>query len=756
MLKNHALSKRKATRIIRNTNKGHRVLLVSLVVLLTVGIGYTTAYLISRTDTLQNTFIGGVDPYGSFTISKSIDHPYGDDYVIPEGLSFSFQVDLGNECASQTYSGYTADADGRITLNIPAGGSVTLDEIPAGVHAAITEQNIPAGFTPTGGATKEVDIEKATNKRADYVNAYSPSKADNKVKIVGDKTLGGRDWKDSDKFIFCLEQQVGDEWVKVKEKYATREDKTFDFTSEFQSIDFEEIGTYKFRVIEDEGSIGGITYDTCVSNFDVVVSDEDMDGSLEIKKITSTSDNTEITEDETTQAPIVSVGFVNRYAPEGSQQILFNITKIISDTSGQGKNPAGYKFGLYDGNGLIAESATTSASGTVSIKQVFTPEEIGKYHWTLKEIPGSETGVVYDETVYDIEVNIVDNEDGTISAYVYDYKADQETIPTGADNTYKASFENKYDPADAEISIPGVKKLKGRSLNKDEFSFDIYETESTYDITDKKPVDTVSNTNIEGEFSFDLSFSKVGAFYYVVKENASKPLGGVTYDSSEYRIKVVVTDVGGALRAEASIVNAAGENADIVFNNSYALECTKYSLNGTKTLSGKTLESGMFRFVLYKSNSSFNKEKSVGEVTNDKDGSFSFGEFTYSSEGKHCYIVKELSKDPIKGVTYDETVYHVTVEVKDGGEGCYVTNESIIAVNGGSEKSADRVSFTNSYKNPGGGDKDKKNPENDKVKSRSAKTGDRSMLLAWIVMMLFSAAGLTFVFRISKRRARRS
>ena len=473
-----------------------------------------------------------------------------------------------------------------------------------------------------------------------------------------------------------------------------------------------------------------------------------MDGKLEIKRIVSSSENTTITTDEQTKAPIVSIAFNNKYAPAGSAEAFFNITKTMNDTSGQSRTPAGYVFGLYDGDELIAETEATTASGSVRIKKIFTPEDIGKYHWTLIEIPGNEAGIVYDDTKYEIEVNIVDNGDGTISAYVYDYKPDQEDIPPGATNTYDASFENKYDPADAELDVQGDKNLKGRDLDKGEFKFDLYETDGTYDTKDLKPVKTVSNTDTDGTFDFDLTYSKVGTYYYVVKENNSKPLGGITYDDSEYRIKVVVTDAGGELKAKATVTNTAGaEVKKIVFNNTYAPESVKYSISGTKKLTGKTLESDMFRFAVYESDSSFSKEKLIGEAPNNKDGSFSFSEITYEREGKYYYIVKELADKPVKNVTYDKTEYHVSVEVKDDKEGKYSKRVSITSVSGGEEKAADSISFNNSYTGPEEGD----DPDKGQPTGKSAKTGDRTILTVWIAMMLLSAVGLATVLFMTRR-----
>lgn len=731
-------------------------LLLSLILLLTCAVGYTAAYLIGETDPVLNTFISGVDPYGSLTISKSVEHPYGDSYVIPEDVSFSYKVELGDKCAGKTYSGYTADSDGVITLDIPYGkgtSSIKLEEIPAGTHAVITEQSIPKGFEAKDGAKKEVDIEQAKDKRADYVNVYTPDPADNKVKVTGSKTLEGRDWKDSDEFKFVLEQLTGEEWVQVgTEKTATKESKTFSFSGDFQTLVFDEIGTYKFRVKEIEGSISGVTYDSTVNYFNVIVTDEDMDGSLEINGAMSGSPNVSITTDAETKQPVIDISFNNSYAPTGSDEVILNITKTMKDTSGQGIEPAGYSFKLYDGSTLITETDETDASGIVQIKQIFTPADIGEYRWTLKETKGSKPGVIYDETEYDLAVKVVDNGDGTISAYVYDYKPDQEDIPSGASNTYDASFENPYDPDDAKVCLEGSKKLTGRTMKDGEFKFDLYETDSTFDTKDLKPEKTAVNKGKNGSFSFDLSFSKVGTFFYAIKEDSSAKLGGITYDTSEYHVKVVVIDNGGVLEAETTVTDASGKAADVSFKNMYAPSPAKLNINGVKILKGRTLGDGEFRFGLYESDSSFSKEKAIGEAVNSKTGTFSFNDITYDKEGTFYYIVRELSDKPVENVKYDKSVYHVTVSVKDDKEGKYVA-ETKIETEG---TSSDKISFTNTYTKPKDADDKDKNKDDKSGKKKSVKTGDYSGLLAWVVMMLLSMEGLTIVFIILKRRERKN
>ena len=739
--------------------KKNAAFVLAIVVALAAVLAGTTAYLISQTEPVLNTFLSGVDPYGSITLTKSVEHPYGDDYVIPEDIRFRFEIDLGNDNAGKSFSGYIADDNGVVTLNIPDGTSVTLDEIPAGLDVVVSEVDIPNGFSVKGDNERTLTVAKARDTKTDYINEYVPDPADNDITLIGEKKIEGRKWKDTDEFKFILERYDGKKWVKVAEKSATKESKTFDFTQELQSVSFDETGTYLFRVSEAAGSIGGVTYDTTVSYFDVVITDDGMDGKLDISEVTSTSSKAEITQDEETGAYSVSLAFTNDYAPSGSAAIQIDITKELTDNSGQTLLPSGFEFGLYNGDDLIAQSEATSAAGLTSIKCVFGPEDIGDHHWTLKEIDGEQAGITYDDKEYDLQVSVVDNGDGTISAYVYDYEdrvisvdtgndsqdnGDTETsdssgstetdgndqaasgdggengssdaqtetddasgndneeetitsVPSGATDTYDAKFTNSYDPDDAALVINGDKELDGRNIRTGEFRFDIYSTDSTYSTEGIDPSDTVSNTDTAGAFKFSLSYSKVGTYYYVVSENDSDQLKGVTYDDSKYFIKVTVTDAGGALEANAVIADQSGAESDIVFTNKYVPGSCTSEIKGMKILEGKTLQSGQFRFILYSADSTFAAGDPLGEVTNAENGSFSFDEISYSRAGNYYYIVRESSEDPVKGVTYDSTEYRIKISVTDDGNGYLKASQTITAVRDGTSKAADNVIFTNIY-----------------------------------------------------------
>lgn len=129
---------------------------------------------------------------------------------------------------------------------------------------------------------------------------------------------------------------------------------------------------------------------------------------------------------------------------------------------------------------------------------------------------------------------------------------------------------------------------------------------------------------------------------------------------------------------------------------------TSVILEGTKNLTGKDLTEGMFEFkVVDKDNNVVSKGK------NDKDGNIYFAAINYTEAGTYTYKVKEVVGE-LGGITYDTTVFEVTVTVVDNGNGQLVATVNY-PENG--------IEFSNKYT--------KKNVINTTTnKNNTSKTGD--------------------------------
>lgn len=110
------------------------------------------------------------------------------------------------------------------------------------------------------------------------------------------------------------------------------------------------------------------------------------------------------------------------------------------------------------------------------------------------------------------------------------------------------------------------------------------------------------------------------------------------------------------------------------------------TIEGTKTLEGRSLAEGEFSFALYETDADF--EVAAGAeplqtVANEANGAFAFAPIEYTQAGDYYYVVTEKipSQDEpgfAKHVAYDKTQYRVTVKVTEAG-GAYVVDSEIVA-----------------------------------------------------------------------------
>lgn len=686
-------------------------LLLCAVLILTISIGTSFSYVITGTPTLINIFLNGLNPDGDLVIQKTVNHPFGDTYSIPEELSFAFEVDLGAEYANKTVKTTqgekTADENGCFTVTVTPGGRTTVYDIDEGTPVTVTETQIGKGFTPDA-VSQDITIQKYQDNLLTFANTYTPEKANaSALTVSGVKTLVGREWIEGDSFTFDLSVYQDGAWSSLGAQTVTYElveqpdpedpEKTvlvpkpdydkFDFSELIRACVFDVAGTYSFRITEVEGTIGGLTYDKAESKFDVLVGDADMDGYLEIQSVTTTTTTNTAVENKT-----VSIAFENKYAPEGSAEALIEIVKVLEDTSGRERTPAGYTFELYDGNGnLLMTSEATDSLGEATIRLVYEPTDAGRtFTYLLKETNSGETvgALTYDAAEYRIRVSVVDNLDGSVSAHIDAVLDDADgsgaLISGDATNAYRAVFTNIYDPEDAVVSIGGEKTLSGRPLRDGEFTFHLYAADKYFTVADgAKPLDTARNDG-EGSVQFDaLSFAQVGTYYYTVTEDASAKLGGITYDDTRYLVTVKVTDVDGVLKAETVVTDSFGAKSDISFANEYHALPITLSLGGRKVLNGAKPEDGMFSFLLFAADATFAAEgEPLQAAGNDSEGNISFAELKFTEAGTYRYVVMEDDSAAVEDMVYDDTVYRITVEVSDPGEGQLKIGEIEIQADG--------------------------------------------------------------------------
>lgn len=247
------------------------------------------------------------------------------------------------------------------------------------------------------------------------------------------------------------------------------------------------------------------------------------------------------------------------------------------------------------------------------------------------------------------------------------------------------TFTNTYSvaPTDSSVTdqVKTVKRLTGRDLAAGEFTFDLLEDD----------VVVASGTNdANGTVTLSpIRYEAPGTHTYTLREACPNALGlykGVTYDGTTYTVVATVSDNGDGTLAVTHKLEGTTESAG--FTNKYHAMPTQVSIGAIKVLEGRELKKDEFSFKL------------VGEgiestVTNDADGKISFDKFEYDEPGTHVYTISEVKGDEV-GMTYDKSVFTVTVNVVDDGEDSL--KASVAFAKG--DKSAEGIVFNNTYKKP--------------------------------------------------------
>ncbi len=371
----------------------------------------------------------------------------------------------------------------------------------------------------------------------------------------------------------------------------------------------------------------------------------------------------------------------------------------------------------------------------------------GEYRYSIVEDNDTNpiAGIDYSGAFYRVVVTVTDN--GTGNLEVSNVAIEQRTNDDGVENVPAVTvqgdtvtFVNKYDADGGTTNIDGTKgytdNVGGNPINADKFTFKIealggYDSDDpqtnpyTYSV-DEVPLPagsdeashskTVYNTGYKftfGTIAFDGG--DLGRTYeYKVTELAQNKDGqaeaGMTYDKTEYTVKVTVTEVSDA---DGTHIVATPDTTpqELKFTNTYdpadATLTGDDAIHGTKTLTGRDMKDGeTFYFQLTATNANARSvlptAKTV-EVTSLTNGSadFYFGDMSFSKVGEYTFTVNEVADENGtettngSGMTYDSNVCTVTVNVTDGHDG--TLKADVTYSNNVNSSVTDKAQFNNTY-----------------------------------------------------------
>ena len=272
-----------------------------------------------------------------------------------------------------------------------------------------------------------------------------------------------------------------------------------------------------------------------------------------------------------------------------------------------------------------------------------------------------------------------------VSYTVSDDGAGHLSVKREGDDGAAFTFTNTYGvaPTDSSVTdqVKTVKRLTGRDLAAGEFTFELLEDDVA-----------VANGTNDANGTVTLSpirYEAPGTHTYTLREACPNALGlykGVTYDGTTYTVVTTVSDNGDGTLTATHKLEGTTESAG--FTNKYHAMPTQVSIGAIKVLEGRELKKDEFSFKLV-------GEDIESTVTNDADGKINFDKFEYDEPGTHAYTISEVKGDEV-GMTYDKSVFTVTVNVVDDGEGNLKAN---VAFTKG-DKSVEGIVFNNTYKKP--------------------------------------------------------
>lgn len=225
-------------------------------------------------------------------------------------------------------------------------------------------------------------------------------------------------------------------------------------------------------------------------------------------------------------------------------------------------------------------------------------------------------------------------------------------------NNGKISFNVTPTTVDTKAGFGLTKVLEGRDwTDADEFKFELSATsENDAPMPDPATV-TVTNADLDkGKAAINfgkITYAEPGEYTYEVRE-VKGDAGGITYSKNVATFKVTVTvNARGELKAD--VEKTSGETK---FTNTYSAKTeTPLTLEATKTLTGRLMADGEFKFTL-----SYAGHDEVLLNATNKSGKVEFSPLTYTTKSLAKLVEEDKASFDARADKPTWTIHYIAAE----------------------------------------------------------------------------------------------
>ena len=442
---------------------------------------------------------------------------------------------------------------------------------------------------------------------------------------------------------------------KVLDTAKNEADGTVKFTRDFELADLGGAASkdFAYTIAEKPGAEAGMVYDNHTLTYTVTVTD-DGTGTLTATPQVTSGDKT----------------FTNTYRPKETS-VTLKATKRFTGGELAGSD---FTFQLLDKDGSVVQTVQNEKDGKVAFAAIdyATP---GDHDYTIKEVKGADSTVVYDAKGVKVHVKVTDEKGELKATVTYD---GEKAVPT---------FTNTKPTAD--VTVEATKVLAGKDLTADAFTFGLYDQDGNEDAR--------GTNDKNGKVKLTVKGLNLGEYDYTLKEEkADQSVDGVAYDAKEVKVHVKVEQNQDDNNKTKVTVTYDGTATAPTFNNTYTAKGS-VELTATKTI--KVADGFDHTTKPADGEFTFDLKDAAGNVIatakNDANGKVCFTrEFQLSdldgaaSKDFTYTIVEQPGAEP--GMVYDNHALTYTVTVTDGGNGA-LNAKAIVTSASGSD------TFTNTY-----------------------------------------------------------